>query len=338
MRTIQRLAIVTALAVAACSASNGESSAPTSASVAATATGDLSVPTTVAAPVEADVAYAPLSDAEQLDLYLPEIGAPPYPLVVLIHGGGWITGDKRGELPMAAIPGFLALGYAVASINYRLAPAETFPAQLVDVKAAIRYLRANASTFTLNPDRFAVVGESAGAHLALLVGTTADVATFDDPALGNAGVSSGVQAVVDFYGPSDLTTADSQRLLNPMCPGDADPNIAMLLGGSPAAAPALAAAASPVTYLHAGQELPLFFIAHGDADCVVPYQQSVELHEAIEAVAPGRSQLAIVPGSGHYMDFDFDSQSTALAAFLAATIGQGRHRTPPSTTFPAPSP
>ena len=96
-------------------------------------------------------------------------------------------------------------------------------------------------------------------------------------------------------------------------------NIALLLGASPAAAPDLAAAASPVTYLHPGQDLPPFFIAHGDADCVVPYQQSVQLHEAIEVAAPGRSQLTVVPGSGHYLEVDFESQNEALGAFLTAT-------------------
>ena len=277
--------------------------------------------TTVAAAVAADVAYADLSPAQRLDLYLPSTGAAPAPLVIIIHGGGWTVGDKRGELPSAAIPGFLQLGYAVASINYRLAGEAVFPAPLLDVKAAIRYLRAHAGERHLAADRFAVVGESAGAHLAALVATTADRPEFDDPALGNAGVSSAVQAVVDFYGPTDLVDSDAQRTLNPACPSDPDPNIAALLGSSPSAAPELAAAASPVTYLHAGQDLPPFFITHGDADCVVPYQQSVELHDAIEAVAPGRSQLTIVPGSGHYLDFDFASQSDALTAFLATTIG-----------------
>ena len=308
----------------ATTAAGPTSTATTAARPTSTATSLAPVSTTstvMVAPVAADLAYAPLSDAQRLDLYTPPRGETPYPLVVVIHGGGWTVGDKRGELPSAAIPGFLDLGYAVASVNYRLAGEAVFPAQLLDVKAAIRYLRADAPVFHLDPDRFAVVGESAGAHLAALLGTTQAFAEFDDPALGNAGVSSAVQAVVDFYGPADLTTSDAQRALNPPCPSEPDPNIALLLGASPTAASDLAAAASPVTYLHPGQDLPPFFIAHGDADCVVPYQQSAQLYEAIEAVAPGRAQLTIVPGSGHYQQFDFASQTEALLAFLAATIG-----------------
>ncbi len=326
MRRIGALAVTAAMAmVVGCGGDdNAEPTTVTTTAPPTTTTTSPSpastVPTTVVRPVAADLAYASLSDAERLDLYVPSTGQAPYPLLVIIHGGGWTTGDKRGELPSAVIPGFLDLGLAVASVNYRLAPEAIFPAQLLDVKAAIRYLRANASAFNVDANRFAVVGESAGAHLAALLGTTEGVAQFDDPALGNGAISSAVQAIVDFYGPADLTTSDNQRALNAGCPSDPDPNIALLLGASPAVAPDLAEAASPVTYLRAGQDPPPFFIAHGDADCVVPYQQSVELHEAIEAVAPGRSQLAIVPGSGHYLDFDFASQNEAILTFLTAAI------------------
>jgi acetyl esterase/lipase len=156
--------------------------------------------------------------------------------VVIIHGGGWTVGDKRGDLPTAAIPGFLDLGYVVASVNHRLADEAVFPAQLLDVKAAIRYLGANAADLGADPGRIAVVGESAGAHLAALLGTTEGIAEFDDPALGNTDQSSAVQAVVDFYGPADLTTSDAQRLLNPLCPAEPDPNIALLLRAQPTAA------------------------------------------------------------------------------------------------------
>jgi acetyl esterase/lipase len=317
--------VATTLFVAACHGANTATpSTATTDAVPATTTSAMPVvttSTTAVAAVAADVAYAPFSDAQRLDVFTPPTGEAPFPLVVIIHGGGWVVGDKRGELASAAIPGFLDLGYAVASVNYRLAHEAAFPAQLLDVKAAIRFLRANAAILRLDPGRFAVVGESAGAHLAALLGTTAHIAEFDEPTLGNVDVSSAVQAVVDFYGPADLTTTDRQRSLNPGCPSEPDPNIALLLGASPTVAPDLATAASPVTYVHPNREMPPFFIAHGDADCVVPYQQSLQLHAAIEAVAPGRSQLAIVPGSGHYLAFDFEHVNEALVAFLSATIG-----------------
>jgi acetyl esterase/lipase len=343
MNRILPLAIATALALASCG-SGDEATAPaadttpelrasttdlTTTTLGTSTTSPPSDPAPSSEPastpvnlVADDVAYAPISELQRLDIYTPSTGAPPYPVLVIIHGGGWTVGDKRGELPVAAIPGFLDLGFAVASINYRLAPDAVFPAQLLDAKAAIRYLRNQAAVYGLDPERIAVMGESAGAHLAALLGTTQGRAEFDDPALGNPDVSSDVQAVVDFYGPADLTTSDTQRALNPPCPAEPDPNITLLLGASPTEAPDLAAAASPITYLHPpGQDVPPFFIAHGDADCVVPYQQSAELHDAIQAVAPGRSQLIIVPDSGHYLDFDFQSVSEAVTTFLNVTIG-----------------
>jgi pimeloyl-ACP methyl ester carboxylesterase len=134
------------------------------------------------------------------------------------------------------------------------------------------------------------------------------------------GATTSTTAVPSVADEAYASRSEAQRF-DPTCPADADPNIAALLGDSPAAPPELARAASPVTYLHPGQRLPAIFIAHGDADCVEAYQQSVELHDAIEAVAPGRSQLTIVPGSGHYTAFDFSSQSQAIAEFLASTIG-----------------
>jgi acetyl esterase/lipase len=285
----------------------------------------------VPVPAVGDIAYAPLSDSQRLDLYLPAGGSAPYPLVIYIHGGGWWTGDKRSDHSMSMVSLFAA-GYAVASMNYRLSVEARFPAQILDVKAAVRWLRAHAGDFGLDPDRFVAAGGSAGGHLAALLGTTRGEASLDDAALGNAGVSSAVSGVVDFFGPVDLVASGEQLAANAACAGQLDgggslaPAIEQLLGGPIAAEPALAAAANPITYLRPGRDVPPFFITHGDVDCVVPYQGSVALHEAIEAAAgPGRSQLAIVPRSGHFMDFDTASQVGSVFAFLERTIG------PPST-------
>ena len=275
-----------------------------------------------------NLAYASQSEAQRLDLYLPPDAERPLPLLVFIHGGAWMGGDKRNEYAAGVVPLFVGEGYAVASINYRLSAEAVFPAQLLDVKAAIRWLRANAAAYGIDPDRIAAAGESAGAHLAALLGTSAGEAAFDDPGLGNRGVSSAVSAVIDWYGPVDLLTADAQLAANPACagalraPDEPDPASSQLLGAPPAEVPELAATANPITYLVPGRVVPPFLIEHGDVDCVVPYQGSVALHDAIEAVAgPGRSQLVIVPGSGHYTAFDAASQIPTVLSFLAETIG-----------------
>ena len=312
--------------------------APSGTAPATTAAAPTAAPTTSATtstlpewtlePVASDVAYAPMSEAQTLDLYLPDAATSPLPLVVFIHGGAWMAGDKRNEVAASVIPVFLDEGYAVASINYRLSGEAIFPAQLLDVKAAIRWLRANVATYGIDPDRIAALGESAGAHLAALLGTSAGVAEFDDPAYGNPEVSSAVNAVVDFYGPVDLVAADVMLAANPACAetlrsaNEPDPASSQLLGAPPDEVPELAATANPITYLQPGRIVPPFLIEHGDVDCVVPYQGSVALHEAIEAFAgPGRSQLVIVPGSGHYTEFDAASQVPTVLAFLADTIG-----------------
>jgi acetyl esterase/lipase len=307
---------------------------PTTTAPATTVPATSTTVTPVAPPVPIvdDVAYASLSPAQRLDLYVPAGRPGPIPLVVFIHGGAWMTGDKRAEYAVGVVALLLDQGYAVASVNYRLSDEAIFPAQLLDVKAAIRWLRTNGPGKRIDPDRIAVAGESAGAHLAALLGTSAGEFELDDPALGSPGVSSAVQAVVDWYGPVDLVTADAQLAENPNCagslrePGEPDPASSQLLGAPPDQVPALAATANPITYLTPGREVPPFLIEHGDFDCVVPYQGSVALHEAIEDFAgPGRSQLVIVPGSGHYTAFDAAGQIPTVLEFLASTIG------PPST-------
>ena len=307
-------------------AATGATTTTTTATTATTTTTlPLASPTAVTR-ITVDAAYAALSPAQVLDLYMP-VGVSNPALVAFIHGGAWFTGDKRGPLGIAAIELFVARGYAVASVNYRLSGEALFPAQLLDVKAAIRWLRANAPVSGYDADRIVVVGESAGAHLAALLGTTSGLTQFDDPALGNAGVSSAVQAVVDFYGPVDLLATPAQLDANATCteggrvPGELDPAIEGLLGAPATDVPELASAANPITYVSA--QVPPFLIMHGDADCVVPYQASVALDEAIARVAgPDRSTLVIVPGSGHYLDFDFESQLSTLLDFLAATVGR----------------
>jgi acetyl esterase/lipase len=157
----------------------------------------------------ADVPYATVSASQALDIWIPTTGSGPFPLVIFIHGGAFQGGDKAME--GGNVAAVLDAGYAAASLNYRLSGEALFPAAVQDVKAAVRFLRANAGEYGLDPDRFAAWGESAGGNLVSLLGTTGDQATiFDDPALGNADTSSAVQAVVDWYGPTDFLQMDAQ--------------------------------------------------------------------------------------------------------------------------------
>ncbi len=239
--------------------------------------------------------YRPL----QLDLWVPESATPP-PLVVWIHGGGWMMGDRR-ILPETLRPNqifdeLLAAGLAVASIDYRHALEAVFPAQLQDAKAAIRWLRAFADDLGISTDRIGVMGESAGGHLAAMVGLTAHRADLEGTH-GVVGPSSAVDVVVDWYGPADFTTMP--RMQPP-------PHIAAKLESAMLVPPedqltrglegAALADVSPIT--HVTPQAPPFLLVHGTTDWLVPYAQSEQLHAALTSAGVD-SRLVPVEGAEH---------------------------------------
>jgi len=229
-----------------------------------------------------NVAYVPNGgERQRLDLYLPGTGTN-WPLIVWIHGGGWMGGSK--EKP----PGlrFLRHGFALASINYRLSQDAVFPAQLIDCKAAIRWLRAHAPENGINPGRIGVWGASAGGHLVALLGTTGDVKEYDQGE--NVGVSSRVQAVCDWFGPTDFTSGLKQDT--------PDSPEARLIGGPISQNTEKAQRANPIRYIT--KDDPPFLIMHGDKDPVVPLAQSQLLADALQK-AGVRVTFRVVPGAGH---------------------------------------
>jgi acetyl esterase/lipase len=220
----------------------------------------------------------------RLDLYLPEKAKGRLPVVVWIHGGAWMGGSKEG---CPAVP-FAAKGYAVASVNYRLSQHAVFPAQIEDCKAAIRWLRANAGKYGLDPDHIGVWGASAGGHLVAMLGTTGSVKDLEGKR-GNLDQSSRVQCVVDWFGPSDLLS---------MGGGHNNPNSpeSRLIGGPVQENPEKARKASPVTYV--SKDSAPFLIMHGDQDNTVPPGQSEVLAEALTK-AGVEVKLVVVEGNGH---------------------------------------
>lgn len=223
----------------------------------------------------------------KLDLYLPASGTN-LPLVVWIHGGAWLSGSKQ---PCPALF-LLKDGFAVASINYRLSQHAIFPAQIEDCKAAIRWLRAHAHKYGIDPDRIGVWGASAGGHLAALLGTSGDVAEFDKG--DNPDVSSRVQAVCDWFGPTDLTQISKS-------PSDVDHDApespeSRLLGGPVHENKDKAQRANPITYV--SKDDPPFLIMHGDKDRLVPLNQSELLAEALKTAGVEVTFHAI-KGAGH---------------------------------------
>ena len=241
-----------------------------------------------------DVAYVGGGhERQKLDLFVPEKGEN-LPLVVWIHGGGWVGGSK--ENPPAL--GFTRSGYAVASINYRFSQHAVYPAQIEDCKAAIRWLRANAAKHRINPDKIGVWGASAGGHLVALLGTTGDVKEFDKGE--NLGQSSRVQAVCDVFGPTDFLEyynyANAKLVAPSVLPDDANSLLVRLVGGKLSEKKDVVAKANPITYVTKG-DAP-FLIMHGDKDLLVPLHQSEILEKALKK-ADVPVTLYVEKGSGH---------------------------------------
>lgn len=246
---------------------------------------------------EYDVSYVPDGhEAQALDIYYPESPAKEaLPLLVWIHGGGWRAGSK------SQVPYFkhLRRGYVVASVEYRFSQVARFPAQIQDCQAAIRWLRAHAEKYSIDPDRIGVGGASAGGHLVALLGTSGGQDAF--PKIGrHHDQSDRVQAVCDIFGPTNFWTVIAQA--------EADPNVknifkwnqgdpySLLIDARLGEDKQQCEAVSPVHYV--SKDCPPFLILHGDHDALVPYAQSVELKGLLEQ-AGVEVTLQRLPGAGH---------------------------------------
>ncbi|WP_258804561.1 alpha/beta hydrolase [Pseudarthrobacter sp. NS4] len=257
-----------------------------------------------------------------LDLYLPG-GASDggtFPAVIHFHGGGWRTGGRSSLGPtvdgfgLSPIEQLMDAGFVVASADYRLSSVATFPAQLLDAKAAVGWLRAHAAEYNLDPRRIYAWGDSAGGHLASLVGLTAGAKEFGAP---GRHADDAVAAVAAWYPPTDLNRMGEQARPDAVARAD-DPGSreALLIGAQPADAPDKAAAASPSSYVHTAA--PPFFLAHGTADRFVPVAQSTALAEALEC-AGAAVELLLLEGADHMWSLPDKSQAAAQQA-TAATI------------------
>jgi acetyl esterase/lipase len=226
----------------------------------------------------------------RLDLYLPAEPPGPLPVLLWVHGGGWRAGDKA-EIAPGWGETWVGKGYAAASVNYRLSGQAPFPAPLYDCKAAVRWLRAHAGEYSLDPERIGAWGSSAGGHLVALLGVTTEMAELEGD-LGNPEESSEVQAVCAWMAPTHiLSMAALQEEMG--APGGV---LYDLLGGPPEEREELARLASPVH--HVSGDEPPFLICHGDRDRTVPFQQALTLYEALRK-AGDEVELYTFKGAAH---------------------------------------
>ncbi len=250
-----------------------------------------------------DIEYATVGETQlRLDLHFP-LHASNSPLVVWIHGGAWRSGSKS-EMPLGEL---VKSGYTVASVDYRLSPVAQFPAQVHDIKAAIRYLRHLSKRYGYRSDRIAIAGSSAGGHLAALVGVTNEHKQLEGTIGDCLDESSRVDAIVDLYGPTNFAT-----ILQQSTPHGLDvrvPALQLLLGAQPEDRPELAKLASPVSHIDS-QDPPLLLV-HGDQDPQVPINQSHELHGRYrEFNLP--VEFEVIYGGQHGGDAFFDEKRMQL--------------------------
>jgi acetyl esterase/lipase len=247
-----------------------------------------------------DIPYASKSGAQKLDIYQPNEGNGPFPVIIAVHGGGFRFGDKTDNQLTPMLEG-LKRGYAVVSINYRLSGEAIWPAQINDVKAAIKFVRANAAAYSLNPDLIALWGGSAGAFLCSLAGVSGNVKALEEPSLGNPSVDDRVQAVVDWFGPIDFSSMDSQwKELGIDGQKHSTPSSfeSQLMGAPLLSIPTVVAASNPERYITSSA--PPFFIQHGDCDTTVPFLQSVHFADKLKtAIGQRKVRFEYLKGGKH---------------------------------------
>jgi acetyl esterase/lipase len=246
--------------------------------------------------------YASRSPAQKLDIYWPDEGNGPFPVVISIHGGAFMGGDKR-DVQLTPMLEVLRRRYALVGVNYRMSGEAKFPALIHDIKAAIRWIRANASIYLFDPERIATWGGSAGGYLSLMAGVAAGIQQLDDPSLGNTGQPELVQAVVSWFPPTDFLKMDEQLAESGFFPppefahnGEYSPE-SLLLGQTITKIPELVHIANPETYIRPG--LPPFFIQHGRMDDTVPYHQSLNFANKLAAIAPQNVTHEVLPNARH---------------------------------------
>jgi len=238
--------------------------------------------------VQRDVRYGEADGVPlMLDVYYPETATAPFAAVIYVHGGGWTAGDKQNGAGALDIPDLVSAGFLVVAVNYRLAPEYKFPAQIDDVRCAVRYLRANAEVYNVDPGRIGAWGGSAGGHLVSLLGVTGDIGESAGDN-SNAGESSRVQAVVDMFGPSDLTQE--------FAGGAVGRRIGSQVFGAIDSSSRILVQASPVSYVSSDD--PPFLILQGEEDELVPPSQSQELYDRLRA-AGVPATLVMVKNAGH---------------------------------------
>ena len=256
-------------------------------------------------------------EGHKLDIYLPKDGKDKHPLIVVIYGSAWFSNNFKNAAYMSLGKPLTDAGYAVATINHRSSTEAKYPAQINDVKGAIRHLRANADKYGLDTSFIGITGYSSGGHLSAMAGVTNDEKTHTSSDItidiegnvgGNLDQSSSVDAVVDWFGPVDMARMENCETVK-----GADSPEAVLMGVAPAESPDMVALISPITYI-SESTVPMLVI-HGNSDSVVPYCQGEYFSEALKKVGKLSDFITVEGGEHGPVTFNEDTFKAMVEFF-----------------------
>ncbi len=265
-----------------------------------------------------DVPYATVSNSQRLDVYLPETGSGPFPVIVSIHGGAFMGCDK-GDVQVTPMLDGLKRGFAVVSINYRMSGEAKFPALVHDAKAAIRWIRGNADKYGFDPMKIVAWGGSAGGYLASMLAVSSENKDMEDLSLGYADYSSAIQAAVIWYGPTNFLKMDEQLIQSGLTPpidqrhNGANSPESLLFGETITRIPDRVRTANPETYIT--DAFPPMLLQHGRKDPVVPVQQSIEFFEKLNGKAGEQRAILEIFEEAEHADPAFETQENIERVF-----------------------
>jgi acetyl esterase/lipase len=276
-----------------------------------------------------NIAYGHISSRQTLDIYIPNEGKGPFPVIIAIHGGAFNSGNSVCSQVVSMVEGGINHGYAVVSLNYRLVNEAKFPGAINDVKAAVRFVKANAAKYNLNTDKLVAWGDSSGGNLVTMIGTSANVSSLDGDNKDNLNYTSDVKAVIDWFGHNDFLKIDEQFAqsgITNLFGNTTSPNsvASVYMGKGITVDPTFTQKANPETYIPTMDvaKAPYFFIQHGSKDNIVPVQQSINLASKLKAaIGENKVTLDIIEGAMHNSyEFGTPENIKKVFAFLDKVI------------------
>lgn len=273
-----------------------------------------------------DIPYGNISEAQKMDIFLPDEEKGPFPVIVSIHGGAFKIGDKRnGEMIEPMLPG-LKKGYAVVGVNYRLSGESKFPEAVKDIKRAIRFIKANSGKYNLDAEKIIVWGGSAGGYFTLMSAVSNGIEYFDDNTDPNIEIDTKIKGAIAWFPPVNFLTMDNhlkESGLLRKTPDHSDKNSpeSLFIGVAIEENIEMVKKANPETYV--SENLPPLYIQHGRVDRIVPYQQSEGFYNKAKVITKGKIVYEIIEEADHGdLKFETEENLNKIFKFIEEVINK----------------